>query len=232
VRYLTRLLFLLLIGTAVLRAQSSLENARRAQLMLGDGMWSQILRVENETRFGRYAPTVHALVFELQGLLWFYTDADGTQSFSLHHNDLEAEKADFGPLLSDIERGFTRWKVLGEAELARVKPSTHLANGCFIECVAIWRERRGEESEEPRLLSFYVNLATRRVGHTVLTFREGDTVKLIDPTRPEKVVSVPGKIADDPLALARSVSGTAVLKARFFSLEKEKRVAVDGMVGG
>jgi hypothetical protein len=114
---------------------------------------------------------------------------------------------------------------LGEPEIARVKPGARLANGCFIESVAIWRERvrRGEIADEARLLSFYVDPATRRIGHTVLTFREGDALKVIDPKRPAKVVSLPGKTAADPVALARAVSGAAVLKARFFSLEKEQR---------
>lgn len=233
-RKLPRLLFLSLLLTSVLRAQSSLEHARRAQLMLGEGAWSQLLRIENETRFSRYARTVYALVFELQGLLWFYTDADGTQSFSLHHNDLEAEKADFGPLLRDIERGFTRWTVLGEAELARVKPGEYLPNGCFIECLALWRERarHGEGVDEPRLLSFYGDPALRRTGHTVLAFRDGEPVKLIDPKRPEKVISVPGKFAADPVELARTVGGAVVLKARFLSLAQPKRAPAEGMVAG
>ena len=231
---LPRLLFWLLLLTPVLRAQSSLENARRAQLMLGEGAWSQVLRIENETRFSRYARTVYALVFELQGLLWFYTDADGTQSFSLHYNDLEAEKADFGPLLRDIEPGFTRWTVLGASEMAGVKPRAHLPNGCFIECLAIWRERaqHGEGAEEARLLSFYADPALRRNGHTVLTFREGDTVKLIDPRRPTEVISVPEKRAADPMELARTVGGAVVWRARFFSLEQPKRAPAEGMVAG
>lgn len=231
---LTRLLCLWLLVTTALRASSSLENARRAQLMLGDGAWSQILRIENETRFSRYARTVHALVFELQGLLWFYTDTDGTQSFSLHHDNLAAEKADFGPLLRDIEPGFARWTVLSGSELARVKPGAHLPNGCFIECLAIWRERaqRGDGAEEPRLLSYYADPATRRSGHTVLTFRDGEAVKLIDPRRPENVIAVPGKAAADPMELARTVGGAVVWKARFLPLERPKRAPVEGMVAG
>ena len=49
-------------------------------------------------------PILHALVFELAGMLWFYTAEDGTQSFSLRIDRLDAEKADFGPMLRDIAR--------------------------------------------------------------------------------------------------------------------------------
>jgi hypothetical protein len=218
-----RWLVLLLLFTAALRAQS-LEHARRAQLVLGDDVWSQVIRIENETRGGRYSRIVYALVFELQGLLWFYTDADGTQSFSLHHDNLAAEKNDFGPLLRDIERGFTRWTVVSPTQLMGITPSLSLRNGCFIESVALWRERirRGEVVEAPRLLSYYFDPNLRRVGHTVFAFRDGDKVKLIDPLRPAAVVSLPAKLAADPLTLAREHGGNVVRKARFLSLESGK----------
>jgi hypothetical protein len=230
----TRLLVLFLLFTAVLSAHTSLENARRAQLTLGEDIWSQIIRVENATRGGHYARTVYALVFELQGLLWFYSDADGTQSFSLHYDDLAAEKADFAPLLRDIEPGFVRWHVLSNDEVARIMPSRQLRNGCFIESFALWRERarRGEPVSEPQLLSYYFESGTRRNGHTVLAFREGDVVKLVDPMRPTAVVSVPLKFSADPLTLARELGGRSVGKARFFPLENRKLPPVPGVAVG
>jgi len=106
VRALARRLVLLLLATASLRAGDSLAHARQARALLGPAFWSCVLRIENETRGGAYAPMLHALVFEFAGRLWFYTDANGTQSFSLHRGRLAEEKADFGPLLRDIEPGF------------------------------------------------------------------------------------------------------------------------------
>jgi hypothetical protein len=204
----------------VLRGQPALENARRAQVTLGGEVWSRIIRVENMTPAGRYPAIVYALVFELQGLLWFYTDTNGTQSFSLHRDNLAAEKADFGPLLRDIEPGFARWSVLGEAEAARIKPAAQLPNGCFVESIALWRERvaLGEAIEEPRLLSLYFDSRARRSGHTVLAFREGNAIKLIDPAQPWAIISVAVKYAADPLKLAREIGGKAVTRARVLPL--------------
>lgn len=222
-----RLLALMLVFAGALRAQPALENARRAQLTLGADVWSRILRVENTTHGGRYPATVYALVFELQGVLWFYTETNGTQSFSLRRDQLAEEKADFGPLLRDIEVGFQHWAVLPAAEVARIKPSPQLRNGCFIESVALWRERiaQGEALEEPRLLSLYFDPRARRGGHTVLAFREGNAIKLIDPARPWAIVSVALKYDADPLALAREIGGKVVTKARFFPLERAPAVA-------
>jgi hypothetical protein len=220
VQIFLRSLVLSLFLAVALCGQPALENARRGQLTLGPDVWSQIIRVENTAQGGRYPQTVYALVFELQGVLWFYTDSNGTQSFSLHHDNLAAEKADFGPLLRDIEPGFARWRGLSGAEVGRIKPSAELRNGCFIESVALWRERvaQGEATEEPRLLSLYFDPRARRGGHTVLAFREGGTVKLIDPARPWAVVSAPLQDDADPLALARQIGGNVVTKARFLSL--------------
>jgi hypothetical protein len=216
-------LVLLLVFALVsaLPAQPALEQARRAQLLLGGGTWSQIIRVENQTRLSRYARTVFALVFEFQGVLWFYTDADGTQSFSLHYGALVAEKADFGPLLRAIDPGFARWSVVDDAALAHVKPSPKLRNGCFIESLALWRERvaRGEPLDEPRLLSYYYEPSLRRSGHTVFAYREGDALKLVDPFEPGAVHSIPNGLAGDALGLAREHGGRAVWKARYLKLD-------------
>jgi len=224
VQFFTRFLALSLVFTVALRAQPSLEHARGAQLMLGPDVWSRVIQIENRAHRSRYARKVYALVFELQGLLWFYTDADGTQSFSLHRDRLAAEKANFGPLLRDIEPGFIHWREVSAADLAQVRPSAQLRNGCFIESVALWRERaaQGVPLAEPRLLSFYIETAHGRTGHTVFAFRDGEAVKLIDPVRPEAVVSVPLAHATDPLRLAREFGGREVSKARVFPLESAK----------
>ena len=67
----------LLAFTAVLRGDP-LDHAQRARAMLGAGIWSRVIRIENVSAGSRYPATVYALVFELSGILWFYTDIDGT----------------------------------------------------------------------------------------------------------------------------------------------------------
>ena len=100
--------------------RADLTNARSAQAILGADVWSQVIRIENTGSTKKYPRTVHALVFEVAGILWFYQDGEGTQSFSLHRGRLEAEKADFAPLLADIHPGFTRWTVVYGS--ARIRP--------------------------------------------------------------------------------------------------------------
>lgn len=227
------LVLLILVLAATLRAQPSLENARRAQLRLGPDVWSQIIRIENTARGSRYAPTVYALVFEFQRILWFYTDADGTQSLSLHYDDAEAEKANLGPLLHEIEPGFARWRGVSAAEVGHLAAVAGLRNGCFIESLALWRERiaLGETTDDARLLSIYFDPATGRDGHTVLAFRERGTLKLIDPNRPRAVISVSARNGSDPLELAREYGGRGVWKARFLPLEAARAPAAATAIG-
>ncbi len=208
---------------SLLRAATPLENARRAQALLGAGVWSQVIEIENAAGGARYPAVVHALVFEFAGILWFYTDADGTQSFSLHRGRLAAEKADFAPLLREIDPGFGRWTVLPSAPaasvaLAELEP---LTNGCFIESVVALRARvaAGRPIRAPRLLSYYLNDGTARIGHTVLAYEVGGHVEIFDPGRPEARLSFPLRSAREPLALAQALEKRVVEKARFLRIE-------------
>ena len=220
-RLVPSLLPFLALATA-LCADPSLEQARRAQALLGPDIWSEIVRVENDTRGGRYPSCLHALVFELAGILWFYTETDGTQSFSLHAGRLAEEKADIGPLLRDIEPGFSHWTVTA-AE--RLPPATGggsaLRNGCFIESIAALRKRLagGEPMERPRLLSFYVPTRTGLRGHTVLAFGHGGQLEVLDSSQPRARLVFPQALGDDALMLARAIEGPAVMKARYVSIE-------------
>lgn len=215
----TRFLAVLLLAIAVLRADESLAHARRAQLLLGADIWSRLIRVENHAEDSRYPRLVHALVFELAGVLWFYTSADGTQSFSLHRDRLAGEKADFGPLLRDIEPGFARWKNVSaaKADAALARAVDHaLPNGCFIESVAALRTRllTGAPTRNPRLLSYYVPTADGRQGHTVLAYETSRGVEIFDSAQPERLFLLPRETAGDPLALARAFDGADVVQAR------------------
>lgn len=217
-----RLLPLLLLFSVALHARSSLDNARRAQALLGPEIWSQLIRVENQARSRPYPRVVHALVFELSGILWFYTDTDGTQSFSLHEDNLAEEKADFAPLLRDISPGFARWKVLPDADPrgATHDGSAALRNGCFIESVAALRDRiaRGQLAEAPHLLSYYTNTPEGKRGHTVLIYGSGGSVHVFDPAHRDKPLAFAATEVSDALSLARAVHGPGVIKARYLPL--------------
>lgn len=216
---------LLLVLATVLRADFSLDHARKAQSLLGPDIWSEIVRVENDARPSRYPRRLHALVFELAGVLWFYTPADGTQSFSLHVGRLAEEKADFGPLLRDIEPGFKRWTTVPREQWPEVKARLELKNGCFIESIAELRARlaRGERMERPRLLSYYAQTPGGAKGHTVLTYGIGDHVQVYDPGKPYAQLVFAKAFGPDPLVLARAVEGPAIVKARYVTIDLEVR---------
>ncbi|HEY5227617.1 MAG TPA: hypothetical protein VIJ19_03695, partial [Opitutaceae bacterium] len=147
----------LLALTTALRADP-LDNTRRAEAMLGTGVWTRVLQIENVTAGGRYPRNVYALVFELSGILWFYTDLDGTQSLSTHLGTVDSDKENLGPLLLQIDPGFVRWAVLAAGEGMRPGRG-RIPNGCFIESVALLRRRleSGMEAQQARLLSYYVS---------------------------------------------------------------------------
>jgi hypothetical protein len=210
---------LALLGAATLWADdASLAHARQAQAMLGPEVWSQVIRIDNTARRSPYPHTLHALVFELEGLLWFYTDTDGTQSFSLKRGRLAEEKADFGPLLRDIERGFTHWSVVSDAPSAARAPRGSLPNGCFIQSVAASRAL-GAGVDHLQLLSYYVQTASGLRGHTVLTYEKRGHLGVFDPEEPERAQQFSKTLGRDPLALARAVLGGAVARARLLPLE-------------
>jgi len=219
-----RLFPLVLLVVAILvpalRADALLLHAREAQARLGAEVWSQVIRVENQTPGQGYPKVMHALVFELAGVLWFYDAAHGTQSFSLHRGRLAAEKADFAPLLRDIHAGFASWSVVpdhaGKKPVRRV-----LRNGCFIESVVALRERlgRGGEVVRPQLLSYYRQSNAGLHGHTVLAYETGDRIEIVDSADSGRPISFPATLGRDALRLARAMLGQSVAAARLISLE-------------
>lgn len=208
---------------ALVARADSLENAQRARALLGPEIWSQLIRVENTAEKSKYPKTVYALVFELSGLLWFYTDTDGTQSFSLHRHNLAAEKANFAPLLQEIDPGFVRWDVV-PADSAIVSPAGAgaLPNGCLIESFAAARklEASGVEVWNAQLVSFYFDAAGTLVGHTVLAYEGRKGAFLVDPNHPDKPVRVGKRLPEKPLELARSLGklGASIIQARVVTL--------------
>ncbi len=226
---LLKTLVLAVMLVTVGRAQTSLDAARRAQTLLGPEVWSRVITIENENRRSPYPRTVHALVFELAGILWFYTDHDGTQSFSLHVGRVEEEKADFAPLLRDIDGGFRRWTVVESVPAGRTRRDEDepLRNGCFVESVVALRERlaRGGVAEEPRLLSYYASTPSGRVAHTVLAFNVGDRVEILDPAQKEQAFAFPRTSGSTALALARALVGREVVQARYVPLRMDGLLA-------
>lgn len=201
-----RSVFLLLVFHLLLTsafADSSLRAARRAQELLGPDTWSRLIRIENTRARTAYPKTVYAVVFEFTGILWFYTETDGTQSFSLWTNRLNEEKADFREGLRQIDPGFTRYSVV-EDETAPPVLSGELPNGCFIESLVAGRERLAQNKDisEARLVMYYAN--DRVAGHCVLAYETGEGVFVIDPTRDDLPRRVGDRWPKDPVQVAQA----------------------------
>jgi len=192
-----------------------LANAHRAQAILGPDVWSQVITIENRGGNARYPRTVHALVFELAGILWLYTDSEGTQSFSTHRGRLNEDKANFAPLLREVSRGFISWKVVADELAPRAPDASRLRNGCFIESVANLRHRLllGDDVASPKLLSYYAGSGNQVAGHTVLTYETVAGVKVIDPLDPSHPLLYPREFARNAAALGTALVGRLVGKA-------------------
>lgn len=219
----SRFLLFLLVATAALRADDSLAHVRRAQAMLGAGIDSQVLRIENATRWGRYPRCLHALVFEAGGVVWFYTPGEGTQGFVAR----KGAKPGLARVLREVEPGFTRWEMIPASAGGGPVDDRPLPNGCLIDCLVALRERvaRGESVSRPQLLSYYVNTTEWRRGHTVLTYLRPDGVAVIDPDRLETHVNptvYASPTAGDPLELARLLDDRA-RNARWVPLDVPAR---------
>jgi len=194
-----------------------LADARAAQAALGGSSWSEVLRISNSGRRSPYPKIVYALAFELEGILWFYTDADGTQSLSLRLGRTAEDEGDLGPLLRAIDPGFTAWETVPAGEGRADAPRAgRLPNGCFIDCVAALRRRMiaGGQADRPELLSFYADTPAGLLGHTVLVFSTREGEQAVDAGRSERPVRVPPGLRDNPIALARFLRGGDVSAAR------------------
>lgn len=213
VRNLRRSLPLLFLLITCGAADDSLLHARRARALLGDGVWSRVLRIENHARSSVYPRQLHALVFEFSGRLWFYTDANGTQSLSLYADRLASDKADLGPLLREIEAGFGDWRTLAVPDAG---PGP-LPNGCFIESLAAARARMhsGVQLTDPQLLSYYIKSGRELRGHTVLVYRDQGELTIFDPAQPNRDFALRQASIQDAVALARRIEGPQVSTARF-----------------
>jgi hypothetical protein len=211
-------------------ASDGLSDALAARSHLGAQVWARVVRIENTSvrgalRRSPYPDTVYALVFELSGALWFYSDANGTQSLSLRLGAIDADKADPGPLFKAIDPGFARWSWVDSLAGWRHTPAGELPNGCFIESVAALFRRvaAGGEAQAPRLLSYYIDTPFGRQGHTVLLFAAKGGLAAVDPELSERPVAIPAKLGSNPRALSAYLRGGPVASARTLPIECARR---------
>jgi len=217
---------LLLLAGAAFAAPAPLPggfaDALAARSLLGPDIWSRVVRIDNAGGAGRnaYPRDVYALVFELSGILWFYCDADGTQSLSLRRGALRADEADPGPLFRAVSDGFGAWSWVDRPRDWRA-PGQPPANACFIECVAALRRRiaSGAEAGAPRLLLYYVDTAGGRLGHAVLLFNVGGARAALDPLRSPRAVALPPDLGPDAASISHYLRGGDVAASRMLAIE-------------
>lgn len=223
-RTLSRLV-LLLASAGLARASTAstggLADALAARSMLGADTWSRVVRIDssrpgNILRRGPYPRIVYALVFELSGILWFYTDVDGTQSLSLTTNTADRDRADPGPLFRAIDPGFTRWSWVEAPRVPAGPEPRRPRNACFVESVAELDRRiaSGGEAGSPMLLSYYVDTPGGRLGHTVLLFRTSIGLSAIDADESDRPIPIPGDLGSDARTLSAYLRGGPVAAAR------------------
>ena len=221
------LLFLALLPAAAgfARAPDGLSDALAARSMLGPDVWARVVRIENGAARGAwkrspYPQTVYALVFELSGILWFYSDADGTQSLSVRRGTLDADKADPGPLFREISDRFGSWAWVDDPPGWRAPAPKPPPNACLIECVAALRRRIavGEEADSPRILFYYVDTPNGRLGHTVLLLGSGVGFTAVDPAKPENPIQLPAYVGNDARSVSRYLRRGDVATARMMPI--------------
>jgi hypothetical protein len=184
----------------------TLETAFQARATLGPDIWSRVLRIENDNagRDSRYPAEFHGLVVAFEGILWLYTELDGTQSISLYAGRLEQDQADLGPLLRAIEPGLARFEDVTDRQpfgIVAQPPPYH----CFLLAVAHWQKLQHEANPptRARLLAFYP--ARQRQGHMVLEYWRDGRRYVFDPAHPVKDRELSLRLAEDPLKVARSL---------------------------
>ena len=216
-------------GAAAKTASSPAGDAAAARELLGSAAWARIIRIENARPAGllsrgSYPGVVYGVVFEMRGILWFYTGTDGTQSLSLRRGTTERDEADPGPLLRQIDPGFQSWSWVDEARLPRPPASYRPPNACFIESVAALRRRLslGERSDFPSLLSYYVTTRAGVLGHTVLLFSSEAGLMALDTEVSDRPVPVPTEVGTDPRRVSSYLRGGPVTSARLLPMGGER----------
>ncbi len=199
-----KIICLVLLAALIARAAtapSNLEAVNGARRLLGRDVCSRVLEIENTGSISLYPRITYALVFEFNDILWFYTPHDGTQSLTLYANQLEHDKTHLQPMLTEIHKGFSRFRELPEGVWDSVVGV--LPNGCFIESVVALRElfATGQRILRAGVLLYYAKGHARQ-GHAVLAYETESGVFIDDSerARPEKIK---GRWSERPLEIAR-----------------------------
>jgi hypothetical protein len=160
-------------------------------------------------------------VFELSGILWFYSDVDGTQSLSVTLGTAEADKLNPGPLFKAICAGFASWEWADGPGQTPGASGAQPPNNCFIECLAILRQRTalGADLHNSRLLFYYVGATPGRAGHTVLLFDCDRGLTAVDPDQPDRDIRIPAFVCADLRSIARYLRKGEVESARTLSIK-------------
>lgn len=201
-------------------AEASLSQARQAREMLGPDAWARVLRITNTNPRSPYPAEVYATVFEFNGILWFYTATDGTQSLSLHLGRLQHDKDNLQPLLVAIDPGFGRHEQVSASGPRFAVTPPPLPKGCFVNSIAALRELL--ETDVPvtqaALLNYYFEIGGRTKGHTVLVYATPDGVFFVDHDLSPGPRMLPVKLpVGDALATARAVRAASGGRAKLVS---------------
>ncbi|MEJ1973063.1 MAG: hypothetical protein WDM96_11570 [Lacunisphaera sp.] len=192
---------------AVPALAGSRESAYRAKELIGPGVWSRVVHLENEpVKHGSYPSEFYGLIVEFADVLWFYTEYDGTQNLSRRRGQVAADKANLGELLRAVDPALRQYTIkpdLSEPIGENVIPP----NGCFLACLVRWRElRQAEHSpKHARLIACYP--PETKAGHMLLEYRRGLRRYIFDPDRPKQLIRLPWFSTDEPLAVAVRVLG-------------------------
>ena len=216
-------LILIVFLLLAVRLQAALEDIRHAQSILGPETWSRLIKVENRNPSLTYPRNTYALVFEFNGILWFYAPGNGTQSLSLYAGRAGRDKADLLPLLREIDPGFVRFKEVKD-QLYVPESTRVLPNGCFLESMAAARVRaaRGDPIEAGAILLYYADVGGRLHGHAVFAYKTPGGVFVDDSAR-TRSARIGSEWQRDPLALARSYEpdlGNLLLNARLVPVHR------------
>lgn len=212
-RFTCALLLLAFAASPLGAYPSDLVSAFWGKVLLGPKTWSRVVRIDNATPTARYPAQFHALVFELEGVLWFYADSDGTQSLSRELGRVRADKDEFLTLVRSLSPDFTAAVDVSAAEpplLALV--DNKLPRGCFLYSVLNWRRLEAEQRglRTSQLLTYYVATTEGLRGHTVLLYRFGKRTFLFDPASELAERELPPLPTElDPLTLATQLSSPA-----------------------
>jgi len=220
--------FLLALVAAAAAAQAKvtpvpadMSDAFAARAMLSPDTWARVVRLDNSHPRGAwrgqmYPRIVYGLVFEFSGALWFYADEDGTQSLSRTLGTLDRDKADPGPLFRDIEPGISSWQWVDDVPGPKGPASRRPPRVCFIDSLRALDQRRavGGEADSPQLLLYYLNTRIGRLGHTVLLFRAGGALSVIDATQSDEVIRIPSYLGSDLRSIAEYLRNGPVSSVR------------------